>query len=244
METSSNMSLNIPDPHQARPASSILPGILVAAALALGTVGSPVSAAVLYSQLDDPSGNGSPAQIFEPSLAAADSTGADDFTVTGNGWNIKEVRLVTTSGSPQGSANISFYDNDGGLPGNLLQAFLAAPFSGGVAMLGTGIDLAPGIYWLGVSFDRSFSADGQIFWSNRSSQTGFAGVWQNPGGYFERGCPSWTPQTDCLVGGGESPDYLFELSGDRLTSQVPEPATLALMLAALGGIGLSRLRQG
>ncbi len=54
-------------------------------------------AAVLYSQLDNPAGNGVPDQDFEAGFDGYDSIAADDFVVTDpSGWTIQQVSTVGT----------------------------------------------------------------------------------------------------------------------------------------------------
>ena len=79
--------------------------------------------AVLYSQMDNDSGAGTVSQNFEPVNDAADSQGADSFTVPGHTtWAIKKVLAPgqyfngITLG-PADSETVTFYENSGGLPG-------------------------------------------------------------------------------------------------------------------------------
>jgi PEP-CTERM motif len=226
---------------------SKLPFALAALALTVGAVCTPAGAAVLYSQLNNPAAGGNVStQNFEPGFSGYDAMGADDFVVAGSGWKVDQVQLDISIASalvPQTTANIRFYANNGNKPGALLGSFLAAPFAAGMASLVGGIDLMPGTYWVGVDFDRSYAVGGQVFWNTRATQSGFAGVWQNPAGGFGTGCTTWSTLNACGVGGTASRDYLFALSGSSLTNNVPEPATMALVLAALGGISLTRRRR-
>lgn len=200
---------------------------------AAGTGGTPPSAPtgapiVLYSQLDNPAGNGAPDQDFEAAFDAYDSESADDFVVTAPGWTIESLTTVGTL-SPGGSGagatvDITFYTNSAGggdpdLPGTAIAACTypaVVPVSAAgsyTITLPTPCILAPGTYWLALQTNQSFTTSGQHFWSNRITQTNSEGVFRNPNGGFATGCATFTPQTVCGVGGGLSPDFLFSLLG-------------------------------
>jgi len=182
--------------------------------------------AALYSQLDNPAGNGVPDQDFEASFDGYDAFAADDFVVTdAAGWTITEVRTVGTTGTPGGATvTVNFLNNSAGggdpdLPGS---AVAGCSYSGiaptdtlgsFTIALPTACILAPGTYWVEVQTNQSFASFGQHFWSNRSTQTGSESAWRNPGDGFATGCTTYAPQTICGVGGGASPDLLFEIWG-------------------------------
>jgi hypothetical protein len=85
-----------------------------------------------------------------------------------------------------------------------------------------------GTFWVAQEVRQDFLTAGQHFWGNRTIQTGNEGVWRNPGDGFGLGCIDWTPQTTCGVGGGTSPDFLFELT---------EPENFTMFTPAVGPFG-------
>lgn len=217
--------------------------------------------AVLYSQLDNPSGNGVPDQDFEPANDAYDSIAADDFVVTDpSGWTIQQVSTVGTTGTAGGSTvDVTIHANSVGggdpdLPGaaectytGLTPVDTTGSF---VITLPTSCIVGPGTHWVSIQTNQSFAANGQHFWSNRSTQTGSEGVWMNPSNGFGTGCATFTPQTTCGVGGGASPDLLFQLDGvlgGLVTPSQPVPAnsTFALLglAALLAGVGVFAMRR-
>jgi hypothetical protein len=206
--------------------------------------------AVLYSQLDNPSGNGAPDQNFEAALDAFDSIAADDFVVPdANGWTIEQISTVGTTGvAGLATVNVSIHANSVGggnpdLPGAAVCSYsgLTPVDTDGsfVITLPTACIVGPGTYWLAIQTNQDYDAAGQHFWSNRSSQSGSEGVWANPLDGFTSGCTSFAPQTSCGVGGGTNPDFLFQIDGvvgGLIQPSVPVPVDSRLALLALGAL--------
>lgn len=217
---------------------------------------------LLYDQNNNAANNGVPDQDFEAAFDTYDSEAADDFVVpAGTTWQVDEVRTVGTTGTPGGSTvDVIFYSNSAGggdpdLPGapvagcsytNLTPVDNLGSFT---IVLPAACTLPAGTYWVGVQTNQSFASNGQHFWSNRSVQTGSEGVWRNPGDGFASGCLTFRPQTVCGVGGGASPDLLFQIWGTVGAAQAPVAAPtmdryglvlMGLLLAAVAGITLTR----
>jgi uncharacterized repeat protein (TIGR01451 family) len=180
---------------------------------------------VLYSQLNNPAGNGVPDQDFEASFDAYDSEAADDFVVTdASGWTINQVTTVGTTGTPGGATvSVDFYPNAaGGGDPDLPGATPTCTYTGIVPTdtlgsftinLPTSCILPPGTHWVAIQTNQNFASFGQHFWSNRTTQTGSESVFRNPGDGFASGCTTFMPATVCGVGGGASPDLLFTIVG-------------------------------
>jgi hypothetical protein len=110
-----------------------------------------------------------------------------------------------------------------------------------------------GTYWVAQQVRQDYLTAGQRPWGNRSIQNGSESVWRNPGNGFDVGCTDWTPQTTCGVGGGVSPDLLFELLGGEgdsssTTTTTGTPAMgpfgiLMTTLAIAGAYALARRRR-
>jgi len=219
-------------------------------------------AAVLYSQLDNPAGNGVPDQDFEAANDAYDSIAADDFVVTDpSGWTIQQLTTVGTytGPGPAASVDVTFHANSVGggdpdLPGAATCTYtgLAPVDTTGsfVINLPTPCILGPGTYWVAVQTNQDYATAGQHFWSNRTTHTGSESVWMNAANGFVTGCTTFTPQTTCGVGGGASPDLLFQIDGvlGGLVSPsqpVPANSTFALLglAALLVGVGVFAMRR-
>jgi uncharacterized repeat protein (TIGR01451 family) len=218
---------------------SLLPAVSLSAFLMLAPGLAAQEPIVLYTQDGPPSGNGIPDQDFEPEFDVFDSHAADDFEVTGeHGWDIMLVRTVgTTDGHSFGKVNLKFYENSPGggssdLPGAVVCSYDqldSTTFPSLEVALPTPCKLPQGRYWLGVQVDQNYEEHGQHFWSNTRIQHGSEAVWSNPLGGFERDCPSFRPQTQCLVGGANNPDLIFRLEG-----QLTPPPTTDLLLELAG----------
>lgn len=212
------------------------------------------SAAVLFDQTDNASGDGAPAQKFEPAFDVYDTEGADDFVVPTGGWTLTEVDLVTSTGAGftgATTASINIYPDASGMPGGTATCSFPSTAATVTATTTTvalpgGCSLGAGTYWVAAQIDLEYGANGQIFWSNRTVQSNSAGLFRNPGDGFGSGCTSWDTQANCGVGGGTNPDFLFQLVGDVGGGAAPLPAyapvpTMSQWGAGLGVAGLALL---
>lgn len=214
---------------------------------------------VLYSQLDNPSGNGAPAQDFEAAFDSYDNEAADDFVVPpGQTWSISGVNVVGTIGN---RANLQFvrvwfYSDNAGFPAAAATCTYnnLTPTGGTLGNLELTLPapcvLPAGNHWVALQVRGDFSNMGQYFWSNRTTQTNNESVWRNPGNGFATGCVNWGRQTACGVGGSVNPDFLFEIVGERSGIR-PVPALgpwaavgLSSALGALGFAAQRRRRKG
>lgn len=175
----------------------------------------------LYDQTGSAGTNGFPSQNFEKTFDAYDAQGADDFVVpAGEVWGVTQVYIpgsYTGTGSAT-SVDVFFYANQSNAPGGeVYHAAGIVPFdsAGDLAIpLAQPALLAAGTYWLSVRVNMNFDPGGQWFWSTRSTQTGSAYRWRNPGNGFGSGCTSWQPGASaCGVGDDVEPDALFSLLG-------------------------------
>ncbi|MBI4918282.1 MAG: hypothetical protein HY825_20770 [Acidobacteria bacterium] len=183
-------------------------------------------AAVLYDQTDNAAGNGAPDQDFEASYNTYDSFAADDFVVPASGWQITRVNTVGTvsaGGTAAVSVDVSINANAAGIPGspvagcNYPAMVPTAQGPGNLTLdLTPACNLAAGTYWVVIQVNQDYATAGQHFWSNRTVQSGLAGMWMNPGNGFATGCTTWTAMTICGVGGGTAPDFLYSLEGNIL----------------------------
>ena len=185
---------------------------------------------VLYDQTNNASGAGATDQNFEAAFNAYDNEGADDFVVPASTqWNIDGVVIVGTqsaAGAPT-SVNVAFYADNATFPAATATCTYSnvATFTGNTTInvtLPSVCSLGPGNYWLAFSVNQNFTPSGQYFWSNRTVASNNGSVWRNPGDGFGTGCVNWDRQTTCNVGGGVSPDFLFQISG--VAGPLPVPA--------------------
>lgn len=208
---------------------------------------------VLYSQLDDPSGSAFTDQTFEAPYAGYDGTGADDFVVTGFGWNISVIATPgsqTNAGSNPFFINQAFYADAAGLPGAIL-ADCDFPGNTDFASAGDGdivanvdCDAAAGTAWVSQSVRQDFNPFGQHFWATQASTAGTEYVWRNPGNGFGNNCLDWGPSNAvCGLGGL---DVMFELLG---VVEIPPPTPavgpfgVAVLILALGSGSAYVLRR-
>jgi subtilisin-like proprotein convertase family protein len=179
---------------------------------------------VLYDQTDSPDANAYSSQNFEAAYDAYDNQGADDFVVTGAGWN---VTTVVTPGAyfnglgPANSLHVTFYADAGGAPGAALPGcdypavttFVDSPSGSFTTTLTPACGLTVGTKWVSVQVNMDFGVGGQWGWTMRDVQSGSPAVWQNPGGGFGSGCAAYAPRTGCDATTAASPDNAFRLEG-------------------------------
>jgi hypothetical protein len=179
---------------------------------------------VLYSQNDNDTGVGIVSQNFETDFDAFDASGADDVSVPANAiWKVKRVQVtgVYFNGSgPAVSETVTFYKNNGGLPGAVKASVTVTGTDSGGSYdipLGTTVKLKGGAsgktYWVSVVANMDFSVGGEWGWETRSLQAGNPAAWENPGDGFGTGCTTWNVMTTCIGDLGEGPDYMFALIG-------------------------------
>jgi hypothetical protein len=136
---------------------------------------------------------------------------ADDFLVTdASGWTVTSVVAQENSSAalniPGALFNVDIFPDSAGLPG----AVAACTYSGltpswdvtntvATIPLSAPCVLAAGTYWLSAVVAQNFSSGGQFYASLEDLGSQFAAgpVWQNPGGAFGGGCPTWTPLATC-----------------------------------------------
>ena len=179
----------------------------------------------LYSQYDNaatepPLGIGS--QQFEPTMAAFNDQGADDFVLppAPERYWIQAVNVMgeySAGGGPAVSFNVFFYTNGAGnLPGTQIAAFLNRPYIGPPPNLeidlGNGVVLDPGTYWLSLQAVQNFNPNGQWFWHNRTAQSNAGAAWENPGDGYGTGCVTWSRKNACMPD-QVWPDQVFSLYG-------------------------------
>jgi hypothetical protein len=209
---------------------------------------------VLYSQFDNFSGNGVPSQNFETAYDVYDCDAADDFTVPGGKvWTVDEIEVaysynVLTSPPSPTNLTVRFYNDNAGRPGILIKEFVgfnvpSATFITGAIPLPAPVILESGVKWVSFHENLNFSPSGQIYWSNRSVQSGYESCWINPGDGFSTGATTWTPQRTAGVGGGASPDLIFGIVGVE-SQAVPFPLIGSILaFLGIGGASLFGLRK-
>jgi hypothetical protein len=219
----------------------------LASSLSDNTPSGPLTTAgvLLYEQFDYVSGNGAPAQNFESSFDIYDCEGADDFVVPeGRTWAVDEIVITSSYSSLPDPFNVTvrFYDDDSGSPGTLIEEFVGFDInsstfmSSGIIPLPSTVLLSEGTKWVSFQANLNFTPYGQIFWSNRTEQTGNPSHWINPGNGFSSGATDWTPVPVAGVGGG-NPDFLFAIYGIDSPATVPFPIIGSIF--AFLGIGIA-----
>ena len=166
------------------------------------------------------------------------SQGADDFIIpAGQTWCIKEVIVLGNYdyqplkypvAGPAEALNVSFFRDDSGLPGDVIQTFRISGDDFATKRFGSiSIKLpAPGIflqtskYWMSVQASINFTLAGEWSWTTGKSSNNSPAVWRNPGGGFSSTCPDWAQISDCLVlTQSNFPDFMFSLEGYSQTTK-------------------------
>jgi hypothetical protein len=182
------------------------------------------NAAVLYDQNADDSGTGIVSQNFtEPENDIYDAQGADNFKLKGKS-KIKEV-IVTgvyfNGAGPADSVNVTFYKNNGGLPGSQSASYTGLPYTdlsgfGSFDVKVPGLTLKKGTYFVSVQATMAFGVGGEWGWEGNLTAHGSGAAWQNPGDGFGTGCTSYANEVGCIGDLGQGPDFMFTILGKKL----------------------------
>lgn len=158
-------------------------------------------------------------QDFEEANSQYDCQSADDFDVIMGPWTIEAVSVF---GSYSSAGNLEFvhvyfYENNAGIPGELIKEFLSVPCisdtKSGFAYvdLPENVVLENGKYWISVVAHMDFTPYGQWFWWNATSNNGAVWRWRNPNGGFGQGT-SWN-NAQVIFGGSAGNDLSLSLYG-------------------------------
>jgi len=225
--------------------------VLTGALLTVG-IASATNAAVIFDQIDvfSETGTGFASQFFEPANAAFNIGAIDDFSVTGGNGSLTGVDAVVvgfggfTSLANVTSWTVQIYSSTAAAAGNLigdvasvggLTAVSAAYGTGpnrfliSLNLIGSGVNLANGNYWIAVIPNMPFGGGGGqlgqvVSATNAGPGPALNGVQANPGGGFG------------FVGGLSASNNNFALR----ISAVPAPGAIALL--GLAGL-VSRRRR-
>jgi hypothetical protein len=178
---------------------------------------------VLYDQLTPASATANAtSQNFEAIYDTYDTQAADDFVVTGSGWNVTTVvapgAYSVTHGVPS-SIHVAFYNDLAGLPSGApvcdrpTATFVEGPTGTYTITLAPACTLSPGTKWVSVQVNLNFGGGGgQWFWTTRTVTSNSGAAWQNPGGGFGTPCASWGREATCLSNVALL-DHTFQLQG-------------------------------
>jgi hypothetical protein len=183
-----------------------------------------LSAQVQFYGPSNPSSGGTTAQDFETAYDVYDAQGADDFIVpTGETWYIDSLLIPGSySATAATTSGVKFfiYDDNNGLPGTQIYGDTISTNLDGngdgdlKVVFETPLVLSSGHYWLVANARKDYAnGGGQWYWQRDISNTGYPGLWRNPGNGFSTGCTSWTVMYECTVLGLVDSGYAFSLYG-------------------------------
>jgi hypothetical protein len=192
---------------------------------------------VLWDQNDDPGGNGATSQVGSGNPTPIDAQAADDFIVpAGQQWTIQTVDVTGQyelgSGPVQG-VNLFIYSDSGGVPGARISGG-TVPVANGSGpsfdiVLGTGVALAPGHYWLSFQVELNNFPYEAWDWKNRTAVSGSPALYRDNTGSQFPDCQTWMPRTSNVCADDlNHPDQMFSLSGvSGPVTSAPGPGTTA-----------------
>ena len=117
--------------------------------------------------------------------------------------------------------NVTFYKNNGGLPGAQSASFTGLPYTdltgfGSFDVLIPTLTLRSGhVLGLGPGHD-GLRVGGEWGWDGNLSPHGPAAAWQNPGDGFGTGCTTYANEVGCLGDIGQGPDLMFPIKGKKV----------------------------
>jgi hypothetical protein len=140
-------------------------------------------------------------------------------------WTVGQVvaKGVYFNGpGPASTFNVTFYSNVAGFPGAVVPGgtytLLAYTFVSGTPStfticLPTPLVLTPGTYWVSIQANMNFTPFGEWGWTDRTTTSNSAAVWQNPGMGFGTGCTAYGRRgTSCGID-PTAPDQSFQIRG-------------------------------
>lgn len=166
---------------------------------------------------------------------------ADDFVVpAGQTWNVQSIDADGTYFFGPGPAidwNVFIYADSGGLPGTQVFSATNQPVvvvgSTFTVNLPVAAVLNPGVYWIEIQANMTFTPQGEWEWTDRMLQSNSGAAIRNPGGAV--GCGTeWIRKIFCVE--SMDPDQVFRLNGT-----VGGPIQLSAQKKKLAGINTVRL---
>ncbi len=168
------------------------------------------------------------------------SEAADDFVVTDGPMEILSISFVgtySTGGGPLEYINIRFYEDNSGIPGDLISEFLSVPcdteLKSGLATadLPSEVILNNGTYWISIVAVMDFDIGKQWFFNESTTSNGALWHWRNPGDGFGTGQTDWGPGEDAFSAQGHDLAFALHGVGDET---FPEPGALTFSTVELG----------
>lgn len=162
-----------------------------------------------------------------------DSWGADDFTISDDGWLIDAVWVdgfyddfFWPSHVPEG-LEVYFYEDNAGAPGDL-QCFELAPITDDMdgallAELATPCELPDGDYWMAIGVYMNWTLYGPWYWFMKPEEGQYPAMWVNPNGGYTDVCTTWNDLATCLDDPTVDEGFAFQLFGEVLVD-APPPA--------------------
>nr|WP_299072007.1 T9SS type A sorting domain-containing protein [uncultured Allomuricauda sp.] len=173
----------------------------------------------IYEQNDAVSSS-LPSQLI-PDFGGALIQSADDFIIPeGSQWTLSNITAFgAANNSPSlTSATVTIFENNGGVPGNVVYSSGAIAPASAAADTNISLDLpepvvlGSGTYWLSVYANLDFFPnETQWFWLTQIGLIGNESIFRDTANLFGIGAVDWTPSS--LVFGGAPEDLVFQIFG-------------------------------
>lgn len=167
-----------------------------------------------YSNMRNDSGTGIVSQNFtDAGYDIYDSTGAVPFTVKRPCVvsSVVTVGVYFNGAGPADSETVTFYTDDGGVPGSVIdsQNVVGTDSGGSFTIPLNPVTIPAGPAWVGVTATMGFAAGGEWGWELSTNARGHGdSLWENPADGLGTGCTTWGDVTSCL---GYSGSFMVQL---------------------------------